>query len=144
MVVGYTTEVAQHLRLGEFFIGKPGPGSLSEALHCGLPVITTRNAWTMPQERYNTEWVRQQRVGLVLNSFTAVRTAVATLREQLPEFVAQVRRLDNRALFELPEILAGILRDARHAHANDGEALTRVERAVQAANDARAAEVQMS
>jgi len=144
VVVGYTTEVAQYLRLGEFFIGKPGPGSLSEALHCGLPVITTRNAWTMPQERYNTEWVRQQRVGLVLNSFTAVRTAVATLREQLPEFVAQVRRLDNRALFELPEILAGILRDARHAHANDGEALTRVERAVQAANDARAAEVQMS
>ncbi len=42
VVVGYTTEVADHLRLGDFFVGKPGPGSLSEALHCGLPVIVTR------------------------------------------------------------------------------------------------------
>jgi hypothetical protein len=144
VVVGYTTNVVQYLRLGDFFIGKPGPGSLSEALHCGLPVITTRNAWTMPQERYNTDWVREQRVGLVLSSFADVRTAVANLRRQLPEFIAQVRRMDNRALFELPQILAGILRDAERAHAEGDRALTRVERAVQAANDARAADAQVS
>ena len=65
MVVGYTTDVAHYLRLADFFIGKPGPGSLSEALHCGLPVIVTRNAWTMPEERYNTDWVREQ-VGITL------------------------------------------------------------------------------
>jgi UDP-N-acetylglucosamine:LPS N-acetylglucosamine transferase len=143
-IVGYTKDVAQYLRLGDFFIGKPGPGSLSEALHCALPVITTRNAWTMPQERYNTDWVREQRVGWVLNSFKDVRAAVAALREQLPEFVAQVRRLNNRALFEVPQILAGILRDAQRAAGDGGGTLARVERAVQAANDARAAGLQVS
>jgi UDP-N-acetylglucosamine:LPS N-acetylglucosamine transferase len=143
IIVGYTTEVEKYLRLGDFFIGKPGPGSLSEALHCGLPVIVTRNAWTLPQERYNTDWVREQRVGLVLNSFAGVRAAVATLRAQLPQFLAQVRRMDNRALFELPQILAGIHRDARCAQGGSA-ALAQVERPMPAANDDLAAGVQAS
>ena len=136
--------MAQYLRLADFFIGKPGPGSLSEAVHCGLPVIVTRNAWTMPQERYNTDWVREQGVGLVLNSFAGVRAAVAELRAQLPQFIARVRRMDNRALFELPQILAGIHRDAQRAHAAGGATLQQVERATPAANDARVAGVQAS
>jgi len=52
-----------------FFIGKPGPGSISEAVQQGLPVIVVRNAWTMPQERYNTQWVEENGVGVVLDSF---------------------------------------------------------------------------
>lgn len=127
VIVGYTQDVAHYLRLADFFIGKPGPGSLSEALHCGLPVIVTRNAWTMPQERYNTDWVGEQGVGLVLNSFAALPGAVAELRCRLPDLVERVRRLDNRALFEVPQILAGILRTRDPALAR-----------LPAANDARA------
>lgn len=127
VIVGYTQDVAHYLRLADFFIGKPGPGSLSEALHCGLPVIVTRNAWTMPQERYNTDWVGEQGVGLVLNSFAALPGAVAELRRRLPGLVERVRRLDNRALFEVPQILAGILRTRDPALAR-----------LPAANDARA------
>ncbi|MFY7855301.1 MAG: MGDG synthase family glycosyltransferase, partial [Rubrivivax sp.] len=59
VVVGHTAEVARWMQRADFFIGKPGPGSLSEAVQMGLPVLTTRNAWTMPQERWNTEWVQQ-------------------------------------------------------------------------------------
>jgi hypothetical protein len=55
-----------------------------------------------------------------------------------------VRRMDNRALFELPQILAGIHRDAQRVHAAGDEMLTQVERAAPAANDARAAGVQAS
>jgi len=135
VVVGYTTDVAHYLRLADFFIGKPGPGSLSEALHCRLPVIVTRNAWTMPQERYNTDWVREQGVGLVLPHFAALPDAVAGLRQQLPVLAERVRRLDNRALFEVPQILARIL----HGHG-----AAPVPRSAAAANDARAAAVQVS
>ena len=129
VVLGYTQDVAHYLRLADFFIGKPGPGSLSEALHCGLPVIVTRNALTLPQERYNTDWVREQSVGLVLDSFAALPAAVAELRRQLPWLAERVRRLDNRALFEIPQILARILRErdpalARAPAANDPRADT--------------------
>ena len=111
-VLGFTDEVVQWMRLADYFIGKPGPGSISEALHCGLPVIVTRNAWTMPQERWNTEWVRDQQLGVVLTAFTQVRTGVETILSDLPAWRERVARIDNRALFEVPRILEGILRES--------------------------------
>jgi UDP-N-acetylglucosamine:LPS N-acetylglucosamine transferase len=112
VVLGHTPEVPHWMHLADFFIGKPGPGSLSEAVHMGLPVIVTRNAWTMPQERWNTEWVQQHGVGVVLRSFRQVGAAVEQVIGQLPELRAQVGRLDNRAVFEVPHILDSILRRA--------------------------------
>jgi 1,2-diacylglycerol 3-beta-galactosyltransferase len=108
-VLGYTQEIARYMRLADFFIGKPGPGSLSEALHVGLPVLVARNAWTMPQERYNTDWVRENGVGVVHGSYRSIGQAVTQLLTRLDELRANVRRLDNRAVFEVPEILADIL-----------------------------------
>ncbi len=112
LVLGYTTQVAEVLRMGDFFIGKPGPGSLSEALHLGLPVVVTRNAWTMPQERYNTQWVRERGLGLVLPSFRSIADAVPRLLADLPGYRARVAALRNRAVFELPPLLERILQQA--------------------------------
>jgi UDP-N-acetylglucosamine:LPS N-acetylglucosamine transferase len=109
-VFGFTDDVPHVMRLGDFFIGKPGPGCLSEALHLGLPVITFRNAWTMPQERYNAQWVREQGVGLVLPSLRGLPGAVDELVRELGRYRAAAARLQNRAVFELPEILADRLR----------------------------------
>ena len=108
-VVGFTNDVPRYMQLADFFIGKPGPGSLSEAVRMNLPVIVTRNAWTMPQERYNTVWVRDNGVGIVLRSFRAIRPAVAELVASLDAFKAATSRLHNRAAFEIPERLAMIL-----------------------------------
>ena len=65
-VEGFTREVPRFMRLADFFIGKPGPGSISEAVAMGLPVIIERNHWTLPQERYNADWVEEQGVGIAL------------------------------------------------------------------------------
>ena len=35
-----------------------------------LPVIVQRNAWTLPQERYNADWVIDKKVGIVVDDFT--------------------------------------------------------------------------
>jgi hypothetical protein len=34
-----------------------------------LPVIVQRNAWTMAHERYNTDWVEEMGVGVVVRNF---------------------------------------------------------------------------
>lgn len=108
-VVGFTPQVRRYMLLGDFFVGKPGPGSLSEALHCGLPVVTVRNAWTMPQERYNTDWVQELGVGVVARSWRRIRPVVIETIEQLDSLRSRVALARNRAVFEVPEILAGLL-----------------------------------
>jgi 1,2-diacylglycerol 3-beta-galactosyltransferase len=109
IVVEFTDDVAYWMRLADFFIGKPGPASLSEAVHMGLPVIVTRNAWTMPQERWNTEWVSANGLGVVHHSFRSVRAAVAEIVEGLPTWQRNLAEMRNRAVFEVPHILAQLL-----------------------------------
>ncbi|MBL0943324.1 MAG: galactosyldiacylglycerol synthase [Hydrogenophaga sp.] len=108
-VVGFTTEVPQLMDLADFFIGKPGPGSVSEAVQRGLPVIVVDNAWTMPQERYNPQWVLEHGLGLVARSHRGIGAAVAALLADLPAFRARVGARRNRALYEVPQLLAGLL-----------------------------------
>lgn len=108
-VVSFTTNVPYYMALSDFFIGKPGPGSISEAIHQGLPVIVVRNAYTMPQERYNTVWVLEHGVGVVLKSFKVVRKAVTEVTERLNEFRGNIERMQNQAVFEIPEIFERIL-----------------------------------
>jgi UDP-N-acetylglucosamine:LPS N-acetylglucosamine transferase len=109
LVLGFTSEISHYMQLCDFFIGKPGPGSISEAVQQGLPVIVVRNAWTMPQERYNTEWVEENGVGVVLESFKTIRSGVAQVTEHAGLYRAGVQRIRNRAVFEIPHILEEIL-----------------------------------
>jgi hypothetical protein len=114
-VEGFTTRVNEYMQLADFFIGKPGPGSVSEALAMRLPVIVECNAWTLPQERYNAAWVVEKQVGLVLRSFAKIDSAVAQLIEPtaLARYRANAAALQNRAVFEIPEILEKIFERSR-------------------------------
>jgi UDP-N-acetylglucosamine:LPS N-acetylglucosamine transferase len=112
-VVEFTPAVRRYLQLADFFIGKPGPGSLSEAVQVGLPIVTVRNAWTMPQERYNAQWVHENGIGIVGTSMRGIKAPVEELLRRLPEFKANVARMPaNRAVFEVPGILERILTGA--------------------------------
>ncbi len=112
-VEGFTKEVPRYMQLADYFIGKPGPGSISEAVFMGLPVIVERNAWTLPQERYNADWVREHGVGVVLPNFRNVASAVAELLvpNAYARFQTAARRLHNRAVFEIPDMLERILEE---------------------------------
>ena len=109
-VEGFTSEIPYYMHLSDFFVGKAGPGSISEAIAMKLPVVVERNAWTLPQERYNTEWIREKQVGVVLRSF---RDIDAGLRELLQpdnfsRFRANAAAITNRAVFEIPDILESL------------------------------------
>jgi 1,2-diacylglycerol 3-beta-galactosyltransferase len=75
-----------------------------------LPVIVERNAWTLPQERYNAEWVLENGVGIVLPNFRGIARAVEELLEPTAyrRFHDATLRLQNRAVFEIPDILERI------------------------------------
>jgi hypothetical protein len=110
-IEGFTDRVPYYMRVSDFMIGKPGPGSISEAVAMGLPVIVERNIWTLPQERYNADWVRENEIGDVVSSFREIADAVRRLLQggTLERYRANAARMQNRAVFEIPEILRTIL-----------------------------------
>ena len=103
----FTPNVQHYMSLADFFIGKPGPGSICEALQFHLPVIVECNAKTLPQERYNAEWVTQNGYGIVVASFREIASSVQHLLQDatFQEFRRRASTYSNRALFEVPIIL---------------------------------------
>ncbi len=111
IVDGFTQRVPYYMRLADFFIGKAGPGSISEAICMGLPVVVERNAWTLPQEVYNTHWVEEQGVGRAMRNFRNIQPVVRRLLAggQLTAMKAATRGIQNRAVFEIPAILEKLM-----------------------------------
>lgn len=111
-VEGFTTEIPYFMRLSNFFIGKPGPGSISEAVAMGLPVIIERNIMTLPQERFNADWVTAHGVGLVVRNFgSEIQDAVRHMLSpgMLSKFHVNAISIQNRAVFEITDLFETIL-----------------------------------
>jgi 1,2-diacylglycerol 3-beta-galactosyltransferase len=124
--VGFTQEIPYYMKLADYFIGKPGPGSISEALVMGLPLIVERNVWTMVQERFNTDWIAENGFGVVLPSFREIGSAISTMldRRQYSQLRANVEAFENRAVFEIPEILEALISQHRTANWSFGRTAT--------------------
>lgn len=107
LVEGFTSKVEYYMALADFFIGKPGPASISEALQFHLPVMVECNAKTLPQERYNAQWVTENGYGIVLRSFKQIGTTIEDLLKTstFDQLRRNAGKYFNRALFEVPEIL---------------------------------------
>ena len=110
-IEGFTSEVPYFMSLADFFIGKPGPGSISEALQFGLPVIVEQNSRTMPQERYNGKWVTEKRLGLVVPDFSGIEPALGQMLKPstFEELRRNVANYKNHAIYEVPSILDHVM-----------------------------------
>jgi UDP-N-acetylglucosamine:LPS N-acetylglucosamine transferase len=107
----FTDRVPFFMGLSDFFVGKPGPGALSEALAMRLPVIVEANHNTMVQERFNVHWIRQERVGLVIQNFADLPAAVEELLKPAVrgKMLRRIARINNTAAYEVPAVLEKIL-----------------------------------
>jgi hypothetical protein len=75
----------------------------------------------LPQERYNTTWVMEKEVGIVLKSFREIVPAVAKMIEPrtLARYRANAEALDNQAVFEIPGMMRQILEKTLATNAAD-------------------------
>jgi len=114
-VEGFTTEIPYYMHLSDFFIGKPGPGSISEALAMKLPAIVECNARTLPQERFNAAWVLEKQVGLTVRSFRHITQKVEALLDpaNFARYRSNATAVNNRAVFEIPGMLQEIVEKSR-------------------------------
>jgi 1,2-diacylglycerol 3-beta-galactosyltransferase len=65
----------------------------------------------MPQERFNADWVREMGAGVVIPSFRRIREAVDEMLDpgELERYRAAAAAIENRAVFEIPDIFERIL-----------------------------------
>jgi hypothetical protein len=107
----FTPRVEHFMSLADFFIGKAGPGSMSEALQFGLPVIVERNSRTLPQERYNGTWLTEKGLGVVVPDFDRIGSVVEQMlaNSTLQQLRDNVSRYQNYAVFEVPLILDRVM-----------------------------------
>jgi UDP-N-acetylglucosamine:LPS N-acetylglucosamine transferase len=115
---GFTHDIDYYMAVSDFFIGKPGPGSISEALQFHLPVIVECNGRTLPQERYNAQWVTENRLGIVLKSFRHIASGVEKLLDPsaFEDLRTNAAAYSNRALLEIPGFLDQILERSSSSH----------------------------
>jgi len=107
--LGFTDRVADVLEATDVLVTKPGPGSLSEAFQHRVPVVVTRNVHTIPQERFNTDFVRDRGLGTVVGHWREIPQAVRRLRADpaLREAIrARLAALpENRAVYEVVDVI---------------------------------------
>lgn len=107
---GFSDRVAELLAASDLLVTKPGPGSLAEAFQQRVPVVVVRNLHTIPQERFNTDYVREHGLGLVVGHWREIADAVARLRADAGTREAIRSRLaalpENRAVYEVLAVVA--------------------------------------
>ena len=108
-VAGYSDRIADLLGLGDLFVGKPGPGSISEALALGLPVLLDA-ARVLPQESCNLRWAQAEGYGEAFADMRGFAHAVERFAAGgMAEPGRRARGHANRAARELPGIVAELL-----------------------------------
>lgn len=99
-----------YMAASDFFVGKPGPGAISEAMVMGLPMILEVGARLLAQERYNANWAQAIGAALSFRNVEGLCAAIATLND--PARLAAMHRAlaqqPNSAIFDLPALLDGI------------------------------------
>lgn len=110
----FTSEIPYYMHLADFFVCKPGAVGVSEAVAMNLPIITDCNALTAFQERASSAWIADNEIGIVVRNFRKIDQAVAELihPETLARFRTNAAALNNQAVFEVIDILSGILKRA--------------------------------
>jgi 1,2-diacylglycerol 3-beta-galactosyltransferase len=106
-------DVQNYMGVSDFFIGKPGGASISEAAIMKLPIIVELNSLTLLQEKYNASWVAENKIGLCVKNFSNIAQAVKEVLDKLPDFKENYKQLSNRGIFEIPDILEKILKNSQ-------------------------------
>lgn len=110
-VVGFTSDVPRYLAASDIFVGKPGPGGVSEALSFGLYLLLDRTM-ALPQEAPVLTWVKRTARGASFRGQKDFRCGVERLLTRIAQGAKGPQAHPNTASAEIPGIIEAILKPA--------------------------------
>jgi 1,2-diacylglycerol 3-beta-galactosyltransferase len=113
-VLGYVDNMAEWMAACDCIVTKAGPGTIAEALTCGLPIMLS--GFIPGQEEGNVPYVINHQVGAYRPEPEDIARLVTRWfgpeRGELARMAANARQLGNpRATFHIVEDIAGLLGD---------------------------------
>jgi UDP:flavonoid glycosyltransferase YjiC (YdhE family) len=110
---GFTDQVAALMAASDVLVTKPGPGVIAEALHQRVPIVAIANGRTVPQERYNAEYLAKYGLGCVEHRWrdlaACVRRLAGDAHERRGIAWRQAALPENQAVFEALDFFAACL-----------------------------------
>lgn len=111
-ILGFVDNMPELMRASDMVVTKAGPGSISEAMACGLPIILT--GFIPGQEEGNVVYVRENHLGVFADTREKLVASVRKLLDpndpQLAEMRANVRALSRpRASFDIARLILSYL-----------------------------------
>jgi 1,2-diacylglycerol 3-beta-galactosyltransferase len=107
-VVGFTDQVPAYLGASDIFVGKPGPGSVSEAVSYGLSLMLDRTM-ALPQETPVLKWVKRSQAGVSFRGPKDFCQGLAGVLDQIEQGTPSPLARPNRASQQIAEIIEAIL-----------------------------------
>jgi 1,2-diacylglycerol 3-beta-galactosyltransferase len=112
--VGFTDRMPEFMGAVDLLLTKPGPGTIAEALHMGLPPLVVSGPYTVPQERFNAGFVETGGLGVVVPDWPDFPAAAAGFLKDGGRRLAEARQAigalpRNRAVYEVLDLLGGEL-----------------------------------
>lgn len=101
-IVGFTEDVASYLAASALFVGKPGPGSVTEALALGVPVLLDAEL-VLPQEKAVMAHVRRNGLGRTFQTARAFGAAFDAMLSAPPRDRAAASA--NRSAAQIVDIM---------------------------------------
>jgi UDP-N-acetylglucosamine:LPS N-acetylglucosamine transferase len=113
---GFSDRVADLMAASDVLVTKPGPGSVAEALHQRVPIVTIANNRTVPQERFNALYLADRGFGYVERRWRDLPARVQKLAQDPLGRRAMVERQmalpENRAVYESLDLLGELVQRA--------------------------------
>lgn len=107
-VLGFVHNMPELMRASDIVATKAGPGSISEAMACGLPIVLT--GYIPGQEEGNVDYVLSNRIGVFARTpeklVATVHTLLAPDSDMLKEMRENIARLSHpRASFDIAKLV---------------------------------------
>lgn len=103
IITGYTDNLPELFNISDFYVGKTGPGSITEALVSGLPVMV-ENHHIMFQEKFALDWIKLLGFGMVVDDLTNEKNFYDIINNY-QKFKKFVKMYENKGVFEVADQL---------------------------------------
>jgi len=108
-VLGFVSNVEEWMKASDVCIGKPGVIVTAECIASKIPIVIKNGPDVMLQEKYNIEYIRKHKLGIVLEQWKSLPEKLSELFTEYPKYQEALEAFpENHAVEEICNIIESL------------------------------------